>query len=207
MNKKFFKKADRFLFRFYPAEENIRNYFLLALVLFLFSFLVGVLFVHFYPSLAKDAMFEMQKSFSFLLELDPIHLGVFIFFNNSVKILLFIILGILFAIPTLIFLLINGWVLGYVVAFNYPELGLEGLFFSLFFHGIFEFTALLIGGAMGIGLGLFSYRSFRNKNSSLKEELKENVKSSINVFLWIIIPLLLIAAIIETLLIMQNTPY
>ncbi len=188
--------------------KNIKDYFLLSFVIFFLSLACGILFVEIYPDLAKEAFEELTDAFAPILELQPLTMGLFIFLNNSLKIFLFILLGVLVAIPTLFFLVVNGWVLGYVIGLHYPELGAEGIFHLFFYHGIFEITALLLGSSLGIYLGVLSLKEIKNKAS--KKELgallsssviKKALFSSLRVFIYIIIPLLFVAAIIETFLI------
>jgi stage II sporulation protein M len=62
-------------------------------------------------------------------------------------------------------------------------------------HGIFELPALFLSAGLGLRLGTFIFR--KNKLKSLKNYLFE----SLRVFLFIIFPFLLIAAIIEGILI------
>ncbi len=176
--------------------KSSKKYIFFAAVLFFISFFLGILFVKIYPSLAADSLEELAGAFSFLFDLNPLQMGVFIFLNNTIKAFLFMSLGILLAIPTLIFIIVNGWVLGFVVALIYPEIGIGGLFKGLFFHGIFEISALLIASGIGIFLGVESVKA--KKNIIL---IKEKLLSAMTLFLYIIIPLLFIAALIETLII------
>lgn len=175
----------------------LKKYFALSALVFFASFVGGVLFANFYPALAREGLDEMQKVFSSLFHLQPLGMALFIFFNNSLKILLFILLGTFFALPTLFFLILNGWVLGYVAAVVYPELGLAGLFYSLFFHGVFELTALFTGTALGFWIGVSFYRELKKKEKSTKK----NISFAIDVFFYLILPLLAVAAVIETFLI------
>ncbi len=176
--------------------KSSKKYIFFAGVLFFVSFFFGTLFVKVYPDLAANSLEELTGAFSFLFELNPLQMGVFIFLNNTIKAFLFMSLGILLAIPTLIFIIVNGWVLGFVVALIYPEIGAEGLFKGLFFHGIFEISALLIASGMGIFLGVESVKAKKNIVS-----IKEKLFSAMTSFLYIIVPLLFIAALIETFII------
>lgn len=175
----------------------MRKYFPLSVFLFFLSFLFGVLFAAHYPSLAQESFRELQEAFSPLFDLSPVSMALFIFFNNSIKVFVFIFLGILFAAPTLFFLVLNGWVLGYVAGLTYPQLGLQGLFYSLFFHGIFELTALFIGASLGLWLGVSALKG-AVKN---KEKIKEKLSLALDVFVYLVVPLLAVAAIIETYII------
>ncbi len=182
------------------AIDNIKKYILFCIFIFFISCLGGVVFVNLFPDISQLTMEELKNSFSMLFGLKPLELGAFIFINNSIKIFLFIILGILLAIPTVIFLIVNGWVLGFVIMISYPEMGAGEIFSSLFYHGIFEFTALFLGSSMGIGIGVAFYKNIQQERNQ-KKEMKKLLKSSIAVFLCVIMPLLLIASIIETILI------
>ncbi len=186
-------------------EKSIikRKYLLFSIVMFFFAFSLGVCFSVFYPNLAQKSLEELVKAFSFLLDFSPIEMGLFLFFNNSIKVFLFMCLGVLLAVPTIFFLFLNGWVLGYVVGVSFPQLGIEGLFYSLFLHGVFELAGLFIGSSIGILIGITSYKELkkRRKILPLSEEIKKIFYLAIKVFLKIIMPLLFLAALIETLLI------
>ncbi len=186
------------------AITAIKKYFPFSLFLFLIAFLGGVLFTNLYPALAEDSFQELSENLSFLFDLDPVQMGVFIFFNNTIKVLLFMLLGVLFVVPTVFFLVLNGWILGVVVTLFYPLLGLKGLFFTLFLHGIFEFLALFIGASLGIWLGVSFYRETRKKKIKilpLSSEMKSVFSPAMEIFVRVVVPLLFVAAVIETLLI------
>ncbi len=185
--------------------STIKKYFLISFLVFTISFLIGILFVILQPEVAENALEKIEEEFSFIRDLNNIQLGFFIFLNNSIKIFLFIFLGLIFAIPTLFFLITNGFVLGLVIAVMFPYLGFKGIFDSLFYHGIFELPALFLGSALGIWIGTLSIKKI-NKIKKLKEllkntEIKNAFLVSLNVFFSIIVPLLIVAAIIETILI------
>ncbi len=188
------------------VTENIGKYIIFCALVFFAFFVLGIFFVHFYPELAKESFEELGETFSFLFDLTPLQTGVFIFANNSIKVFLFMFLGLLFALPTVFFLAVNGWVLGYVSALAYPELGVWGVFHSLFWHGTFELAALFLGCALGVRLGVLFYKEAKKSKdkkispfSSL--ELKKALSLSVNFFFYFILPLIFIAAVIETLLI------
>jgi len=87
--------------------------------------------------------------------------------------------------------------LGYVAGLTYPQLGLQGLFHSLFFHGIFELMAVFIGTSLGLWLGISTFRGIMKS----KEDFKEMFGFALDVFVYGIVPLLALAAIIETYII------
>jgi stage II sporulation protein M len=175
-------------------DKNFKKYFLYSSLVFLYSFLLGVNFTLFFPDTAEKALQQLIESFGGLAEMGVVYLGVFIFLNNSLKIFLFIYLGLLFAIPTLIFLVINGWTLGWVIAVS----GFDSLLYIIP-HGVFEFTALFIGTSLGIKLGVLSYKKIKTKNDDKK--IKESLRDSFKIFGLVIVPLLAVAAVVEILVI------
>jgi len=184
-----------------PALEAVKKYIPLSVFIFSLSFLGGVFFANMYPEIVEDSIGELRKAFSFLFTLGPIEMGLFIFFNNTVKVFLFMLLGVLFALPTLFFLILNGWVLGTVVTATYPALGIKGIFMGLCLHGFFELSAMFIGTSLGFWIGVTAYRQAKEgatKIFPLPTSMKSVLFISMSVFFRIILPLLLIAAIIET---------
>ena len=116
----------------------------------------------------------------------------FIFLNNLKSSILSLILGIFFGIFPVYSSLSNGYVLGFVGAKAVLENGASVLW-RLIPHGVFELMAVFLALGMGMKLGLCL---FERKNKM--ELLKENFEKSVRVFLLVVLPLLLIAAIIET---------
>ncbi len=182
----------------------IKKYGTLSFSFFSFSFIFGLLLVEIYPVYVEEVYAEIVQAFSLILDFSPLQMILFIFLNNAIKVFLVIIFGIFLGIPTLLFLFVNGMVLGIISSLFYSQVGLFTLFMSLLPHGIFELPALFIGGGFGIWLGALSWDNIKRKR--WKEflegkELKEPLMICINVFVRVIVPLLLIAAVIETALI------
>ncbi len=182
----------------------VKFYSPIAFIIFYFSFLVGIIFVALNPEASTNYLTRVVEELSFLTSLNTLQLGVFIFLNNLVKTFLFMIMGVLFVVPTVLFLVINGLVLGIVVAISYPQLGVGGLFHSLFFHGIFELTAVFMGSGLGLWLGISSFDILKKKKKSLQNifsVMEIQIKKSCYFFIYLILPLILVAAIIETAMI------
>ncbi len=191
--------------KYFKNIKDIKEYILLSGIIFFIFFFFGIFFALLYPSLAQNYMEELSEQFSFLFSLSPLGLGAFIFFNNSIKVLLFMLLGIVFTIPTIFFLILNGWVLGYVVGIILPVIGIQGVLYSVFLHGFFELLGLFIGSGFGIMLGVSFYKEVkRNKCKKISDEAKKLLLSSLRIYFYLILPLLLIAAIIETFIIFHG---
>jgi len=118
----------------------------------------------------------------------------YIFLNNLQGSFIGLMLGIFLGIPTLIATVLNGYLLGFVAFFSIQESGVFVLW-RLLPHGVFELPAIFISLGLGFRLGLFP---FINKKS---DSFFESVIESLRVFLFVILPLLVIAAIIEGTLI------
>ena len=77
---------------------------------------------------------------------------MFIFLNNIQSAFLGFILGIIFGIIPLTILIVNGYILGFVMN---KSVAVEGILiiWRLVPHGIFEIPAILISTSLGIKLG------------------------------------------------------
>ncbi len=114
----------------------------------------------------------------------------FILLNNLKSSFLSMIFGILLGIFPLISIIANGYILGFVSAMSVKTGGVVVLW-KLVPHGIFELPAIFI--SMGLGLKMGTFVLQKNKIESLKRYLWK----SLMVFLFVILPLLVLAAIIE----------
>lgn len=119
-------------------------------------------------------------------------LGFFtvIFVNNAFTCFLDIILGPLIGIFPSFSAFINGGLLGWLAQEEGPI-----VFLAIVPHGIFELPAFLLSTAIGLRLGREVLK--RKEERHLKEELRNGLV----VFLTVVLPLLFIAALIESVLI------
>ena len=120
----------------------------------------------------------------------------FIFQNNVTSALLGLVFGVAFGIFPVINALTNGAVLGYVLRLTANISGVQE-FWRLLPHGIFELPAIFISLGLGLRLGGFA---FAGKGLRWKM-LKERLGKALWVFVLVVLPLLLVAAVIEGILI------
>lgn len=118
----------------------------------------------------------------------------FIFINNFQSSFIGIFSGVFFGIFPVVSSIVNGYMVGFVSNISVANAGIFSLW-RLFPHGIFELPAIFISFGMGIRLGMFLFN--KDKIGSLAYYLK----NSFRVFIFVVIPLLLLAGIIEGLLI------
>ncbi|MBI3333900.1 stage II sporulation protein M [Candidatus Pacearchaeota archaeon] len=136
----------------------------------------------------------LKKLIDKTTDLSTVELIVFIFLNNLQSAFFGMLLGILVGIPPVFNAALNGAVLGYVLRKVHAVTGFAD-FWRLLPHGIFELPAIFIALGLGVRLGSFPF------GSNLRERLKYLFIGSLKAFICIVLPLLLIAAIIEGLLI------
>jgi len=119
----------------------------------------------------------------------------FIFFNNLQSSFYGMIFGSIFGIFPLISIIFNGYLIGFVSILGVKSQGILVLW-RLFPHGIFELPAVLISLGLGLRIGTYLFIK-KNKKLSFNKTFMESLRA----FFMIMIPLLLIAAIIESILI------
>jgi stage II sporulation protein M len=117
--------------------------------------------------------------------------------NNITASLIFIISGLIIGIPPLLFIAFNGFFVGWIVYSVSREMGLGFVVATMLPHGIIEIPTITFSAAMGMGLGYQLIHQLRKKGG-----IKEYLLDSANLFIKRIVPFLLVAAIIETYLIM-----
>lgn len=170
--------------------KKVKNYIIFSLVLFFISGVIGSAF----PKIFERQVLELIKQLVAQTEgLNGIELIAFVIFNNIKSAFFGLAFGVFFAIIPVGILLMNGYVLGFVIN---KTVAFQDIFvlWRLAPHGIFEIPAILISIGFGIRLGLFLF-IYHGKNK--KKEFWEWIKEAARIFIFIIIPLLVIAGIIE----------
>ncbi|MEK6928610.1 MAG: stage II sporulation protein M [Nanoarchaeota archaeon] len=166
--------------------KNSRYYIYISTLIFIFS----AIFAFLYPDVFSIFDEELRKLVDKTRDMSVPGLIAFIFFNNLKISFIAIVSGILFGIIPIIMVLANGAVLGYVFARIYELTGV-GEFWRILPHGIFELPAVFISIGLGIKLGMFIF------SENLFKDIKRRFLLSMKVFLFVILPLLIIASLIE----------
>lgn len=147
------------------------------------------------PQGAAAVVGAVFSQFSYLSELAPFQLALFIFFNNSLKALAIMLLGMGFALVPLVFVFLNGQFLGLVAGAVGSERGYALVFLALLPHGLLEIPALLVAAGYGVFLGRALWLRIRHGRALLPD-----LKKALLAFLWIVLPALAAAALIEAYL-------
>ncbi len=165
-------------------------------------FMIGIFFViaiigFIFPIFFKEQIFDMMKRLVGMFEgLNAYQTVALIFLNNLKASFMMIVLGFIFGIVPLVSAIDNGYLLGFVARYSVNSNGVLVLW-KIFPHGVFELPAILISMGLGLKIGMGVLLKDPNKNRTFKRNFKESMR----IFLFIILPLLVIAAIIEGLLI------
>ena len=182
-----FRKSLHFLI-------SSKNFIIAAVIMFAAFFLLGLA----YPNLMRDFVLDVISGMVGKIEgMNFFQLAGFIIFNNVKSSFLGMFIGLLFGIFPLFLAAINGYVLGFVMNLTIAQNGASEIW-KIFPHGIFELPAFFFALGLGIRLG---YTLFTNTKL-----LKQDLKMSLLTFVYIILPLLLIAGLIETGLIFLLKP-
>ena len=116
-----------------------------------------------------------------------------IFINNAIKALGIIFLGILLGLPPILFIGLNGFVLGGLGSALEAVNGWRYAVASFMPHGVIEIPVVLLATALGLTVGMESARWLVRKESRVRLQLSHGLK----VYLRWILPGLAVAAIIE----------
>jgi stage II sporulation protein M len=175
----------------FEALMRTKNFILISFALFVFGIIIGFVIYHLSPgneffSLILKELENIGVEFG---EKNTIEMIVFIFLHNLQAVAMSIISGIILIFPV-IFMLVNGMTIGFFLG----AAGNPLILIAIIPHGIFEIPALVISAAMGMRLGFVIMMPEKGKT---RFECAKEVSRDIGKILILIIPLLLIAAVIE----------
>ncbi|MCK9569173.1 stage II sporulation protein M [Candidatus Pacearchaeota archaeon] len=175
--------------------ESKKFIFSIIAIFFVFA-LIGFLFP--IPDFLYNTILEFIREILEETEnLSQSELILYIISNNVQSSFLGILFGFIYGIFPLIIAIANGYVLGFVSLMSVKSAGVSSLL-EIIPHGIFELPAIFISLGLGLKFGTFVFQ--KNKAKGFKNYLI----NSLRVFFLIVIPLLIIAGIIEGTLIFIN---
>lgn len=190
-NKKFkLKKELKECFKYIRESKN----FIYSIIILFFTFALIGFFVPAPESLIKQILEYIQELIEKTEGMSQLELIWFIFQNNALSSFWGLILGVFLGIFPVIITALNGYILGFVALAIFQNESFLSLW-KLLPHGIFELTAVFISLGMGLRLGMAIFHKDKTNY------IKKNLLTSLKVFLLIILPLLILAAIIEGTLI------
>lgn len=210
------KKFVEFWMKGLPLEMyRSRKNLLISFLIFSISCLIGVIStendINFAKVVLSDSYVEMTNSF--IESGDPMavykdspsyEMFLQIFFNNIQVAFYCFIFGIFFSVGTGLFLVTNGIMLGSFQSYFYYKgltksavFGKQLLFttfLSIWIHGAFEISAIIIAGAAGLTLGNgLMFPGTYSRLQSLQITAKRGIKIMVG-----LIPFFFIAAVFES---------
>ena len=145
------------------------------------------------PAMADEIVVTFQSSTTELDSSMPALLSWQIFFNNLKVCLILFIGGVTFGVVTLFVLVSNGYVIGSISSVMLRGYDVSVFAATLVPHGIFEIAAILMAAALGLQTGRSLYLDAQGRDNAGETCLWYGTR-----FLLVVVPLLIIAALVET---------
>jgi stage II sporulation protein M len=169
-------------------------YTTLSAIVFGIGVAAGMSVLTWFPQAAAGVEGSVSEFVQMAHGLGPLGLFIFIVVNNVVKAAVMMCLGIVFGLVPILFLVSNGIVLAVAAAVMAERAGALAAVAALVPHGIIELPAVLLAAAAGLRLGAVAIERVRRPATDIKTELVKAWRF----FLALILPALVVAAVIET---------
>lgn len=177
---------------------SIRVFLAITILLFLASMIPGYLVAVYAHGTANQLLSGLENKAQTLTGQPPIQMMLGIFFNNALDGFLSMAFGLVIGLFPLFFILTNGMVIGIMLELMIVKYGVAyGTFIFLVGimpHGIFELPAIFISTSIGLKLGYEVLRTIFLRKTDMVLELR----NALMIFIFWILPMLLVAALIET---------
>lgn len=176
-------------------NREMVKFFAFFALLFVFSALAGYYHAYTDPVTAQSFFQMLSSELGFIKNLDPLLVLGIILLNNSGKGLLVALAGFLFGIAPILFIILNGYIIGLIVYVVGLEKGIWQTILFLLPHGILEVPGILLACSYGLWLGnRFFYATIREEGEiSMIYSVKEVVVN----YMKYVFPILFFAAIVE----------
>lgn len=176
--------------------NSSRKYFLASAGIFIVSFIVGSLISAKNPDTSENLLGLLKETFGSITSLEPFGRMLEIFKNNVRGSFMALIFGLGFGIVPFLFVAANGIVLGILVEFFLKKQGVIFVIAAILPHGIIELPMVIISVGIGFRLGHAAYFSTRHQKTI--QELLNELKQGVIFYFKIVVPMLLLAAIVES---------
>lgn len=177
-------------------DRTIKPYLLVLTLVFAASFLAGTIA----PSAIRQQMIDVFKGV--VGNYRGLAGGV-LFFNilvqNVMATIFVVISGVMAGVIPTFAISSNGFGLGVLYRQASEVSGFPAAALKVLPYGVFEIPALLIAASYGLWLGVLAVRRMRGKESTL---LRFHIEHAFRRYFAVVFPLLIVAAAIETALIL-----
>lgn len=168
--------------------KESKNFIWAVVIIFFISVIIGFLYQP--PEIVNSILDYIKNILTKTEGMSSLRMISFIFTNNLQTGFMGLIYGFALGIFPILATFANGYVVGYVSSSAVSSSGVSSLL-SLLPHGIFELPAIFISFGMGVKFGTFIFHKEKMKHFG------EFFINSLRVFIFVVLPLLIIAAIIE----------
>lgn len=148
------------------------------------------------PATGDNTMAELRQWVAPVIGTGPLGILAFIIVNNLIKALFVIVSGVLLGIPSLLFIAINGITLGSMAGAVGAKAGYGIVAAGLLPHGVIELPAIVLATALGFSLGKEALFWILRRGDRLKAQFHD----SLSLYLKLVLPALVVAALIEVFL-------
>ena len=173
---------------------QIRAYVYVIVALWAFSALIGATMAIAMPQESQQLVETIGNQMKPLLSDSSFTLMINIFLNNARACLLEVGLGLGLGLLPLLIVFVNGLAMGLVIAISMAKAGPLFMAAALLPHGIIEIPVVALSAAIGLRFGHCVLMAALRQAVDLKKELIEGV----SVFIFWLIPLLFVAAFVES---------
>lgn len=180
--------------KFFNLKEylfSLQFFILFSIIIFVFGIILGGYFAKIFKVESEEYLDVLRKNLEFFSGLNKPAQFFLILLNNSLVAFFTILLGLFFGFVPFFILIGNGELFGMLYFFlkGNPTLFLK----SLLPHGIIELPVIIISTSIGLKLGKLAFSKLLRK----KPEIKKELSISIEFFLKVIFPLLILASFFE----------
>ncbi len=173
--------------------NSIRGYILFAVALFALTTMMGYFAAEIDPEMAASWTKELEM-LKWIMNQPPILIMIIIFLKNLLSCAMAILLGLGLGLVPLLVVTSNGFLLGIVSYGVIQKAGVLYLLAGILPHGIIELPTVFLSIAIGFRLGHLLIFTLLREEADLSGE----TRIAVHFLLRWIMPLLLVAAAIET---------
>lgn len=134
--------------------KTIKKEIGVMMMLFVVGAVVGVWVARTYPSETESFMESLVQQFSALNHQSGFETTMYLFEHNATLMLIFLGLGVFWGIPTVFFVLSNGFVLGLVGHYAVQKTSLALLLAGILPHGLIELPCLFMAAGASLFIGV-----------------------------------------------------
>ena len=174
-----------------------RKFFLLSFLLYVSGIFLGFWGAKAFPEKALGILGILKSVYGEVGELSSHSQFFFLVVNNSITAFLVVLLSFFLGLFPLLVLLFNGGLMGALFFFLKGSLPFSLLLISVLPHGIFEIPVLIMVGGIGLRIAFKTINIILGRRDSLRKEFS----LAFIFFFKVAIPLLVLAALIESYLV------